>query len=358
MSGIWGENIKLSIFGESHGEGIGIVINGLPPGLEIDFELVKKELKRRSPGRNTISSQRKEKDSFKIISGYFNNVTTGTPLCAIIPNVDKRTGDYDKVRDYLRPGHADYTGHVKYKGYNDYRGGGHFSGRLTAPLVFAGAIAKQILKDKNIVIGSHIFSIGHIEDSQYDLANVDANILNKTREKAFPTIDSSKGKEMIEFIEKQKLEGNSIGGIIEAAIINLPAGIGDPFFNSVESKLSQLLFSIPGVKGIEFGKGFEITKISGLQSNDQFYIENGEIKTFTNNNGGILGGITNGMPLVFRVAFKPTPSIRLKQKTVDIKNMENTEIELGGRHDPCIVPRAVPVVEAVSALAILDLIMD
>lgn len=358
MSGVWGKNIKLSIFGESHGTGIGIVINGLPAGLEIDFELVSKEMERRAPGRNKISSQRKETDFFEIISGYFNNRTTGAPLCAIIPNKDKRSRDYDEIKNYIRPGHADYTGYVKYKGFNDYRGGGHFSGRLTAPIVFAGAIAKQILLKSNIVIGSHIFSIGHIQDEHYDLANVDANALNKIREKEFPTIDANKEKEMIELIEKVRLEGDSIGGVIETAIINLGAGLGEPFFDSVESKLSHLIFSIPGVKGIEFGKGFEISKLKGSQSNDEYYTRDGVIKTYTNNNGGILGGITNGMPIIFRVAIKPTPSISLKQRTVDIEHMENAHMEIEGRHDPCIVPRAVPVVEAVSALAILDLSME
>lgn len=358
MSGIWGNNLKLSIFGESHGEGIGIVINGLPCGLKIDFTSIDIEMKRRAPGRNKILSQRKESDLVEIISGYFNNRTTGTPLCAIIRNRDKKSKDYEKIKSILRPGHADYTGYEKYDGFNDHRGGGHFSGRLTAPLVFAGAIAKQILMKDNIVIGSHVFSIGHIEDENYDLEDVDANTLNKISEKDFPTIDNNKGKEMIELIEKVRLEGDSIGGIIEAAIINLQAGLGEPFFDSVESKLSQLLFSIPGIKGIEFGKGFKIANLKGSQANDEYYIKDGKIKTLSNNNGGILGGITNGMPIIFRAAIKPTPSISLKQRTVDIEHMENSEVEIEGRHDPCIVPRAVPVVEAVSALAILDLLME
>ncbi|SDZ06445.1 chorismate synthase [Proteiniborus ethanoligenes] len=358
MSGIWGKNLKLSIFGESHGKGIGIVINGLPAGLELDFELIDKEMKRRLPGRDNISTKRKESDSFEIISGYFNKNTTGTPLCVIIPNEDKKSQDYDKIRELLRPGHADYTGYMKYKGFSDYRGGGHFSGRLTAPLVFAGAIAKQILMKNNIVIGSHILSIGHVQDDYFDLAQVDINTINKINTKEFPVINEEKGRKMIELIQEVKSEQDSIGGTIEAAILNLKAGIGDPFFDSVESKLSHLLFSIPGVKGVEFGRGFEITKLKGSQANDQYYIQNEEIKTYTNNNGGILGGITNGMPVIFRVGIKPTPSIGLKQKTVNIKAMENVEIKIDGRHDPCIIPRAVPVVEAVSGLAVLDLIME
>lgn len=358
MSGIWGNKLRLSIFGESHGEGIGVVINGLPAGLEIDFELIDKEMKRRAPGRNKISSQRKEADSAQIISGYFNNKTTGTPLCAIIRNKDNRSQDYDKTKELLRPGHADYTGYIKYKGFNDYRGGGHFSGRLTAPLVFAGAIAKQILMQSNIVIGSHISSIGHIQDDFFDLVKVDAKTLNQLSKKDFPIVNDEKGEEMIELIEKVKLEGDSIGGTIETAILNLQAGLGEPFFDSVESKLSHLLFSIPGTKGIEFGRGFEIARLKGSQANDEYYIKGSEVKTYSNNNGGILGGITNGMPVIFRAAIKPTPSISLKQKTVDIKHMTDTKIEIEGRHDPCIVPRAVPVVEAVSALAVLDLLME
>jgi len=358
MSGMWGSNLKLSIFGESHGKGIGVVIDGLPAGLEIDFDLIDREMRRRAPGKNKLSTQRKETDSYDVISGYFNNRTTGTPLCAVIYNRDSESKDYHRIKNLLRPSHADYTGYIKYEGFNDYRGGGHFSGRLTAPLVFAGSIAKQILEKKNIIIGSHILSIGNIQDECFDLVNIEAHTLEKLNIKDFPTINAEKGKEMAELIEKSRSEGDSVGGIIEAAIVNIQAGLGEPFFDSLESKLSQLIFSIPGVKGIEFGKGFEITRLKGSQANDQYYIENGEIKTYSNNNGGILGGITNGMPVVFRVAVKPTPSIGLKQKTVDIENMINTEMEIGGRHDPCIVPRAVPVVEAVSALAILDLLME
>lgn len=358
MSGIWGKNIKLSIFGESHGKGIGIVINGLPAGLELDLELINKEMKRRLPGRDKISTKRKERDTFEIISGYFNKNTTGTPLCVIIPNEDKKSQDYDKIRELIRPGHADYTGNIKYKGFNDYRGGGHFSGRLTAPLVFAGAIAKQILLENNIVIGSHILSIGHVKDECFDLVNIDTSIINQINIKDFPAINDEKGKKMRELIEEVKLEQDSIGGTIEAVILNLKAGIGDPFFDSVESKLSQLLFSIPGVKGVEFGKGFEISKLKGSQANDQYYIQDGKIKTYTNNNGGILGGITNGMPVVYKVGMKPTPSIGLRQRTVNIETMKNEEIIIDGRHDPCIVPRAVPVIEAVSALAVLDLLME
>ncbi len=358
MSGIWGKNIRISIFGESHGEAIGIVLDGLPSGLEIDLEKIKKEMKRRAPGRNKISTSRKEGDQFNILSGYFNGRTTGTPLASVIYNTNQKSKDYDAIKSIMRPGHADYTGHVKYSGFNDYRGGGHFSGRITAPLVFAGAIAKQILLNKNIVIGSHIKSIGNIEEESFDKVSIKPSLLEELIEKEFPVIDDEKGKKMKEYILKLKDEKDSIGGIVETAVVNLPEGVGEPFFDSVESKLSQLLFSIPAVKGVEFGAGFDITDMKGSEANDELYISKGKIKTYSNNNGGIIGGITNGMPLIFRIAIKPTASIAKVQRTVNIDEGTNTKIEIEGRHDPCIVPRAVPVVEAVTAIALLDLILE
>lgn len=358
MSGMWGKNIKLSIFGESHGKAIGIVIDGLPPGIELDSEYINKEMKRRAPGRSKTVTSRKEKDSYEILSGYFNGRTTGTPLSAVIYNTSQRSRDYEAVKSIMRPGHADHTGYVRYSGFNDYRGGGHFSGRLTAPLVFAGAIAKQILSNKNIVIGSHIKSIGNIEDKAFNEINIERELLRKLTDKEFAVIDDKKGNEMKEYILKIKEEMDSVGGIIEAAVINLPKGIGEPFFDSVESKISHLLFSIPAVKGVEFGAGFDITKMKGSNSNDELYIKDKEISTFSNNNGGILGGITNGMPIIFRAAIKPTPSIGKLQKTIDIEKEINTEIKVQGRHDPCIVPRAVPVIEAVCGIALVDLMME
>ncbi|MFL0196670.1 chorismate synthase [Clostridium sp. WILCCON 0269] len=357
MSGVWGNKIKLSIFGESHGKAIGVVIDGLKPGIEIDLEYIKNEMRRRAPGSSPLSTPRKELDEFEILSGYFNGKTTGTPLSAIILNKNTHSKDYEKTASLLRPGHADFTGRVKYSGFNDYRGGGHFSGRLTAPLVFAGSICKKILEDKGILIGSHIKSIGTVEDgSSFDLVSVNKDSLKMLSNSRFPVLDDTCGKKMEESILKVKEQGDSIGGVIETAIINLSAGIGDPFFDSVESNISHLLFSVPAVKGVEFGQGFNITTMKGSEANDEYYIsETNMIKTYTNNNGGILGGITNGMPVIFRTAIKPTPSISKTQKTVDIEKTQNTSLEIKGRHDPCIVPRAVPVVEAVAAIGILNL---
>lgn len=356
MSGVWGNKIKLSIFGESHGKAIGVVIDGLKPGIGIDMEYVKNEMKRRAPGASALSTPRKELDEFEILSGYFNGKTTGTPLSAVILNNNVRSKDYEKTASLLRPGHADFTGNVKYRGFNDYRGGGHFSGRITAPLVFAGAICKKILEDKGIIIGSHIKSIGIIEEESFNPISVNGDSIAKLSRSKFPVLDEIKGNDMEKSILEVKKEGDSVGGVIETAIVNLPAGIGDPFFDSIESSVSHLLFSIPAVKGVEFGEGFNITSMKGSKANDEYYIsKDNVIRTYTNNNGGILGGITNGMPVIFRTAIKPTPSIGKNQKTVDIKKKQNTSIMVEGRHDPCIVPRAVPVVEAVAALAILNL---
>ncbi|WP_085829174.1 chorismate synthase [Clostridium massiliodielmoense] len=356
MSGVWGNKIKYSIFGESHGKAIGITIDGLRSGIEIDLDEVNKEMRRRAPGRNKLSTARAEKDEFQILSGIFNGMTTGTPICAIIRNSDKHSKDYEKTKNLMRPGHADYTGFVKYDGFNDYRGGGHFSGRLTAPIVLAGAIAKQVLAKNNILVGSHIKSIGNIEEEYFNPIHIKEDTLKDLKNKEFVTIDDSKGKLMQEEILKAKEDMNSVGGIIECAILNLPSGIGSPFFGSVESVLSSLLFSVPAVKGVEFGAGFNISQMRGNEANDEFYIDGKNIKTYTNNNGGILGGITSGMPVIFRTAFKPTPSIAKEQRTINIETRENTTIEIEGRHDPCIVQRAIPVIEAVAAMGILELI--
>ncbi|MBU3182242.1 chorismate synthase [Clostridium psychrophilum] len=356
MSGQWGKKVKYSIFGESHGRGIGITIDGLPPGIELDMDFINGEMQRRAPGRDEFSTKRFEGDKVEILSGYFNGYTTGTPLCGVIFNENQNSKDYDKLKDLARPGHADFTGKVKYSGFNDYRGGGHFSGRITAPLVFAGAVAKQILFDKGIVIGSHILSIGNVHDNYFDSVNLEIQTLADVLHKDFPVIDDLKGKEMKSFILKAKEETDSVGGIIEVAILNVPCGLGEPFFDSIESNLSQLLFSVPAVKGVEFGLGFEITTLRGSKANDEPYIDNVRVLTKTNNNGGINGGISNGMPIVFRVAMKPTPSIAKTQNTVDMATGENSEISVTGRHDPCIVLRALPVIEACAAMSILDFI--
>jgi chorismate synthase len=313
-------------------------------------------MQRRAPGISQLSTPRKEGDNFEILSGFFNGKTTGTPLCAVIYNQNTMSSDYEITKNLMRPGHADYTGYVRYNGHNDYRGGGHFSGRLTAPIVFAGAICKQILGNKNVFIGSHIKSIGMVKDDYFKQEDLKKEKLMKLSKNKFPVLNNKIGEEMINSILKAKEGGDSVGGIIETTMINLPPGIGNPFFNSVESTISQLLFSIPAVKGVEFGMGFDIASMKGSEANDEYFIdESNEIKAATNNNGGVLGGITNGMPLIFRVAIKPTPSISKNQNTVDMKKKENAILKIKGRHDPCIVPRAVPVVEAAAAIAIVDL---
>ncbi|MGV8982072.1 chorismate synthase [Clostridium sp.] len=356
MSGQWGKKIKYSIFGESHGRGIGITIDGLPAGIALNMDFIKKEMQRRAPGRDEFSTKRREGDKVEILSGYFNGYTTGTPLCGVIFNENQNSVDYDKLKDLVRPGHADFTGKVKYSGFNDYRGGGHFSGRITAPLVFAGAIAKQILEGKGIKIGSHILSIGNVFDSYFDSVNLNNQLLIDILKKNFPVIDDVKGEGMKNIILKAREELDSVGGIIEATILDIPCGLGEPFFDSIESNLAQLLFSVPAVKGVEFGEGFEITTVRGSVANDIPYMNKGKVCMKTNNNGGINGGITNGMPIVFRVAMKPTPSIAKLQNTIDMGTYQNSEVSVTGRHDPCIVLRALPVIEACAAMSILDFI--
>jgi len=359
MSGTWGEYLRLSIFGESHGKCVGIVINGLSAGLELDLDYISKELQRRRPGQTeTYSSSRREKDEFEILSGYFNNRTTGAPLTCVIWNLDPKSEDYEDVRGIIRPGHADYTAKVKYSGYNDYRGGGHFSGRLTAPLVLAGAIAKQVLRLRAVTIGSHILSIGEIKGKSFDPVRIESELLQELTEQDFPTLDQELAILMKEKLDKVRRAKDSVGGVVETAIVGLPAGLGSPFFDSMESKLAHLLFSIPAVKGVEFGAGFALTQMLGSKANDEFALKEGRVVTVTNHSGGIQGGITNGMPVVFRTAFKPTPSIGKTQKTVDLEKMEELEISIKGRHDVCIVPRGVPVVEAVAAIAVLDLMLE
>lgn len=355
MSGMWGSKIKLSIFGESHGNAIGITIDGLPAGFSIDMDKIMMEMARRAPGKSSLSTPRKESDIPEILSGYFEGKTTGAPLCAIIRNSNTKSKDYSKLKDVMRPGHADYTGAVRYKGFNDYRGGGHFSGRITAPLVFAGAICKQILEVKGIIISAHINSIGKIKDCSFLESDISDELLNSFKEKELPLINTKLEDEMRQEILSSRSSGDSIGGTIECAILGVSPGIGDPFFDSVESTLAHLMFSVPAVKGIEFGKGFDISKMRGSEANDEYYLENGNIKTKTNNNGGILGGITNGMPIIFNVAIKPTASIFKEQNTVNIITMEETTLCIEGRHDPCIVQRALPVIEAVAAIGITEL---
>lgn len=354
MSGVWGKNINLSIFGESHGNAIGIVINGIEPGIKINMEEIEKDMERRAPGRNNLSTSRKEGDKVEILSGIFEGITTGSPISVMIKNSDIKSKDYSQLKDIMRPGHGDFPGNIKYKGFNDYRGGGHFSGRITAPLVFAGAIAKQILNSKGIKVGAHMKQVGNIKDEYYDLVNINKEQLSALLEKEMPVISSDKIEPMKEEILRAREEGDSIGGIIECAVLGLEAGLGSPFFDSLESTIAHLAFSVPAVKGIEFGVGFEFANMKGSEANDEYYIENNKIKTYTNNNGGITGGISNGMPVIFRTVIKPTPSISKEQRTINVSNMENTTLVVNGRHDPCIVQRAVVVMEAIAAISILE----
>ncbi|MDO5518743.1 MAG: chorismate synthase, partial [Clostridium sp.] len=292
----------------------------------------------------------------EILSGFFEGKTTGTPLCAIIRNSDQHSRDYGKLKDLMRPGHADYPGFIKYKGFNDYRGGGHFSGRITAPLVFAGAICRQILESKGIKVGAHVKSIGKINDKSFFDVDLTTELLEDIKNNELPLLSPEKEDEMRNTILEARKEQDSIGGTIECAVLGIDAGIGDPFFDSVESTLSHLMFSVPAVKGIEFGKGFSMSERRGSECNDEYYYDGDKIKTYTNNNGGITGGITNGMPILFKVGIKPTPSISKAQKTIDISEKKNSELVIEGRHDPCIVQRALPVIEAVTAIGILELL--
>lgn len=355
MSVNWGTNIELSLFGESHGKAIGIVIGNLPAGIKLDMDEINKNMKRRAPGLNKMSTPRKEKDEVEIMSGILDGVTTGAPLCALIYNSDQHSKDYSLLKECMRPGHSDYPAYIKYQGFNDVRGGGHFSGRLTAPIVFAGSVARQILKQKGIVIGAHIQSIKDIQDQRFAV-DINEEDLNQLLQKPYPTIDDHVFYEMQAVIEEARVNQDSVGGKIECAILNVPAGIGNPFFDSIEAHLSPLLFSIPAVKSVSFGLGEDITKLYGHEANDSYYYENDIVKTKTNNNGGITGGISNGMPIIFSVGIKPTPSISQTQQTINVKTQENTTLQITGRHDPCIVPRAIVVVESMAALGILDMI--
>ena len=355
MSSTTGNKLKISVFGESHGEAVGVVVDGLPEGFEIDFQELERFMKRRAPG-GRLATPRKEADEPKFLSGVFNGITTGFPLCAVIENTNTRSGDY-KFGDTPRPAHADYTAAIKFGGNADMRGGGHFSARLTAPICIAGGIAKQILAQKGIYIGAHLKSIGSVEDISFPLYP-EKQLFDDVLNKELAVIDGSAMEKMIEAIESARSEGDSIGGVIECAAIGLPVGLGEPMFDGIENRLSKNIFGIPAVKGIEFGSGFEGSKLMGSENNDEFCVTDGKITTKTNNCGGILGGITNGMPVVFKVALKPTPSIAKAQQTVNIKTLEQTTLEIKGRHDPCVAVRAVPVVEAVAALTLLDIILE
>lgn len=352
MKNSFGNSICITLFGESHGEQIGAVLDGLAPGIPVCEDHIRHALSLRRPSGN-LSTQRQEKDEFSIVSGVFRGKTTGAPITVLIKNTEKNSADYELGERLARPSHADYTASVKYHGYEDYRGGGHFSGRLTAPLVALGAIVKDALAQKGIFLGTHITALGDTVDRPFENTRADIEALN---EMTFPVLAPEAKKKMTAYIEDAAREGDSVGGILESAVLGVPAGVGEPFFDSVESMLSHALFSIPAVKGVSFGAGFDFARMHGSEANDAFRNENGKVVTETNHNGGILGGITTGMPILFRTAIKPTPSIYKEQKTVSISNGENAVLKVHGRHDPCIVHRARAVVDAIAALTLADLL--
>ena len=353
MSSTYGENLKLSIFGQSHGPAIGMTLDGIPAGLAVDLETLQSFLNRRAPGQNDWSTPRKEEDRPEFLAGVVDGYTCGAPIAAVIHNKNTRSADYANLKDCPRPGHADYTAQIKYGGYQDAAGGGHFSGRLTAPLCIAGGLCKQWLADRGISIGAHILAIGECGDMYFDPMDPEIDSVPP----AFPVLDPDAGQAMRELIAQAKAAGDSVGGIIECAITGLPAGIGEPMFGGVESRIAQIIYGIPGVKGMEFGIGFDCACVPGSQSNDDFDIIEGKIVTQTNNCGGILGGISNGMPIIFTTAVKATPSIGCRQQSISFDKMETVTLEVKGRHDPCIVPRAVPVIEAAAAIAVFDMIL-
>ncbi len=359
MSSTWKNNISFTIFGESHGPAIGVCMDNVPPGESIDVDKIYKFMARRAPKKDGTTTMRKESDIPQIISGYHNGKTTGTPLVAMIANNDQHSQDYNNISKLARPGHADYTGALRYRGFNDIRGGGHFSGRLTAPLCFAGAVAQQILEKRGIYVGAHIAEIHGITDKSFDPINTSRQDIIELKEKDFPVIIDVQGNEMKKEILHAREEQDSVGGIIECIAINVPAGIGSPIFDGLENSIAQLIFGIPAVKGLEFGAGFDVAKMTGSENNDEFYVnERGIVVTKTNSHGGILGGISSGMPITLRVAIKPTPSISRPQETIDYSAMKNETLVVKGRHDPCIVPRAVPCVESAVNLAVLSHMLE
>jgi len=356
MSSTYGDRIKLSIFGQSHGAAIGMTLDNIPAGLPVDLNALQAFLNRRAPGQHDFSTPRREEDAPEFLSGIVNGYTCGAPIAAIIHNHNTKSGDYENLKDCPRPGHADYTAQVKYKGYQDVAGGGHFSGRLTAPLCIAGGLCKQWLEMKGIRIAAHINVIAGIADEPVYLDRVNPDL--EAIQKDFPVVNPAAGEKMRKAIAVARSEGDSVGGIIECIATGLPVGLGDPMFEGVESKIAQIVYGIPAVKGLDFGSGFSGSYLRGSQNNDPFTVQNGTVQTTTNNAGGILGGITTGMPLIFQVAVKPTPSITKQQQSIRLSKMEQQSLSIQGRHDPCIVPRAVPVVEAAAAIAIYDMLLS
>lgn len=359
MSSTWGERIKLSIFGGSHTEAIGVNLDGLPAGEPVDWEEILVQMARRAPGQDPTATRRKESDEPHVLCGLLDGVTTGAPLCAIVYNTNQRSKDYENLRVHPRPGHADYTAYVKYGNHQDVRGGGHFSGRMTAPLVFAGAVARQILGRRGIQVASHVASIGGVADTPFDPVSIPSEWMDRLSREYFPVIDPEAKERMRQEVEAARKDGDSVGGVVECAVTGLPVGVGNPMFDGVENKIASLAFGIPALKGIEFGSGFAGSQLRGSQNNDPFAMDSqGCVCTVTNRAGGILGGISTGMPLVFRGAFKPTPSIGKEQDTVNLCTGENAKLVITGRHDPCIVPRAAAAFEAAACVAVLELLAE
>ena len=358
MSSSIGEKIHVTVFGQSHSAAIGVVVDGLPPGFAVDLKKVQAFLSRRAPGGAPYATARKEADEPQVLSGLVEGRTCGAPLCAIIPNKDARSKDYSRLKDVPRPGHADYTAEVRYRGFQDFRGGGHFSGRLTAPLCFAGAVCLQMLEERGVYIGAHISSIAGVSDTAFSQTDVCPADLAALHQKPFATLDNAAGLAMQQKIAEAKANLDSVGGVIECAAAGFPPGIGDPMFGGLENRLAAALFGIPAAKGLEFGAGFAAAEMLGSENNDPFYLEGGAVKTKTNHAGGILGGISTGMPLLFRLVFKPTPSIAQPQESISLSQGKPEKLEIAGRHDPCILPRAVPVVEAVTAIVLLDMLLS
>ncbi|MGN1048808.1 MAG: chorismate synthase [Eubacteriales bacterium] len=352
MKNTFGQSVAVTLFGESHGAEIGVVIDGITPGIRVKEEDIAAALDRRRPS-GRISTARAETDKFRIVSGVMNGRTTGTPICILIPNTDTRSKDYSRMASLPRPGHADFSAECKYHGFQDFRGGGHFSGRLTAPLVAAGAIACSALAEKGITIGTHIAELGGVKDRKFDVYAQDFALIRGSN---FPVLDETAAQEMRKAAEKAACEGDSVGGVLETAICGVPCGVGEPWFDTLEGVLAHAMYSIPAVKGVEFGDGFALSAMRGSVSNDAYIMEDGHVRTATNHAGGICGGITTGMPITFRLAVKPTPSIRKPQRTVNLSTMKGEELTVEGRHDPTVVHRAAPVADALSALVILDLL--
>lgn len=358
MSSEIGNIIKTTVFGESHGPAIGTVMDAPPAGYKIDTEALSVQMLRRAPGQDPTATTRKEADEPELLSGILDGVTTGAPLSLIIRNTNTKSGDYSDIADKPRPSHADYAASVRFGGFNDIRGGGNFSARLTAPLVAAGSIARQILEANGITVGGHVIKIGSAEDNLFDPVNVSEELLNKLNKQYFSVVSNEAKDNMYKQVESARLNGDSIGGAIEIAVTGLPVGIGSPTARGIENVISSAVFSVPAVKGIEFGAGFGFAEMSGSKANDTMYMDNDTVKCRTNNCGGITGGISNGMPLIIRAALKPTPSIAREQKTVNLKTGKDDTLVIKGRHDPCIVPRALPAVEAAVCLALLDLLAE